>query len=112
MNKTLKKRVLGGVAATGMAAALTLGAAGPASAAPRQQAAVVGALVAAVVQTGDIRIVTVETGDINVDIQNVLNNNQVLTDFLNNNNINVEDVVDIVLVGNTVVVTVLGVTGL
>ena len=72
----------------------------------------VGALVAAVVQTGDIRLVTVETGDINVDIQNVLNNKRVLTDFLNNNNINVEDVVDIVLVGNTVVVTVLGVTGL
>ena len=108
MNRLSTRKILAGAA---VATALTLGAtAGPAAAArPTQQAGAVGGLVAAVVQTGDIRIVTVETGDINVELQNILNNNRVLTDFLNNNDVNIEDVIDITVVDNVVQVVVLGV---
>ena len=108
MNRLSTRRILAGAA---VATALTLGStAAPASAqAPTQQAGAVGGLVAAVVQAQNIEIITVETGDINVELQNILNNNRVLTNFLNNNDINIEDVVDITIVDNTVQVVVLGV---
>ena len=107
MNRLSTRKIIAGAA---VATALTLGStAGPASAArPTQTGGAVAGLVAAVVQTGDIEIITVETGDINVRLQNILNNNQILTDFLNNNDVNIEDVVDITVVDNVIQVVVLG----
>jgi hypothetical protein len=84
----------------------------PASAAPNQnnQSGGAAGLVAAVVNANvqDVEVNVVRTGDINVALTNVLNNNRILTDFLNDNQVTVTDVVDVNIVGNVLVIDVLG----
>lgn len=103
----VRKKIAGGVVATAMAGGTLFGAV-PAGAQQSQDAGAIGGLLAAVVQAQDITVTVVEVDDVEVDVavQNVLNNNRILTNFLNNNNINVEDVVDIEVVDNTVFVFV------
>ena len=100
------------IAAAGL---LAIGVAAPASAAPNRnnQSGGAAGLVAAVVNANvqEVEVNVVRTGDVNVALTNLLNNNRVLTNFLNNNNVDVNDVVDVTIVGNTLVISVLGVAG-
>ncbi len=102
------KKSLATVATAGV---LTLGMATPALAAPNSnnQSGGAAGLVAAVVQANvqEVRVITVETGDINVALTNLLNNNRILTDFLNSNTVTVTDVVDVTIVDNVLVISVL-----
>lgn len=97
------------LATVAVASVLSVGTALPASAAPNtnNQSGGAAGLVAAVVNANvqEVRIVTVEAGDVNVALTNLLNNNRVLTDFLNNNT--VTDVVDVTIVDNVLVISVL-----
>lgn len=98
------------------AGVLSLGMAAPVSAAPNSnnQSGGAAGLVAAVVNANvqDVEVNVVRTGDVNVALTNLLNNNRVLTDFLNNNlnnnNVTVTDVVDVNIVGDVLVINVLG----
>lgn len=102
------KKTLATVATAGV---LSLGMAAPAMAAPNSnnQSGGAAGLVAAVVNANvqDVEVNVVRTGDINVTLTNLLNNNRVLTDFLNNNNVDVNDVVDVNIIGNVLVIDVL-----
>jgi hypothetical protein len=100
-------------------AALTIASAGAASAAAPDRAITqsggAAGLVAAVVQTGDIKVVevgdvtledVVTVGDVTVQVENILNRNQVVKNVLNNNNVTVTDVVDVAIVDNVLVLIV------
>lgn len=102
-----------------VAAAVVVVGAGTATAAPAdravKQSGGAAGLVAAVVQTGDIKVVevgdvtledVVTVGDVSVQVENILNNNNVVQDVLNNNDVDVEDVVDIAIVDNVLIVVV------
>jgi hypothetical protein len=116
----LMKRILPFV----LAAGLSLAAVAPAAAAPpvgqfAGAAGLVNVIVQAVVQNvnilndSDVDVITI---DVNNSLNNLLRNADidVLTNFLNNslNNLNVDvTITDITVVGGSIIITVLGVTG-
>ena len=103
------------LATVSAATLLSAGFTGSAMAAPRDAGVVqsggAAGLVAAVVNANvqDVDIDVVQVGDVNVRLQNVLNNNRIIQDVLNNNDIDVviTDVVDVAVVDNVLVVSVL-----